>query len=128
MFAAMLTLGGFFDISTKLDVDYTFCDPMIIRLLFAVYAILSTVVLMNILIAMMNHTYSEVMNLKDILWAVEGLRFVSWISYDNSFCLRSICKAISKKYIFSNVTDDRHVWIDIPHTNSDAPDTNIEIR
>ena len=40
----------------------------IVRLLFAVYLIISTVVLMNILIAVMTHRYDDEFRMKETLW------------------------------------------------------------
>ena len=56
---------------------------------------------MNILIAMMNSTYTEVLGLQDSLWCTEALRFLIWIAMDNVLWTRDIVRQILKMTVFS---------------------------
>jgi len=89
-FSMMFGMGSLFDDAAEAKLS----DPDFIRLLFAIYICITTVVLLNILIAMMNFTYQDVVNLQDVLWSVEGLHYVVWIAQDNFLWSGSICRSI----------------------------------
>ena len=60
---------------------------------FASCICVSTIVLMNILIAMMNKTYEDVTSLQEALWCIDVLQFVDWITQDSWLrMLRELCR------------------------------------
>lgn len=80
-FYQMLSPGNVLDITE---------DPMywdgglhrgasMLRAVYATYSILSSVVLMNMLIAMMNSTYSDVKSVRLTAWRFESLRMAVWV-------------------------------------------------
>jgi ankyrin repeat protein len=101
MYGVTIGVGSFFDDATLTNnVTGLPTDSVnIVRLVFAIYLLLTSVVLMNVLIAMMNGTYETVDGLKETLWCVDCLKFVVWISRDNWFGLRSICGLLTQTFV-----------------------------
>jgi ankyrin repeat protein len=56
-----------------------------VRGVFAVYLCLSIVVLLNMLIAMMNNRYSNVLEIRRSLWYIETVNSIAWVN-DFLFC------------------------------------------
>ena len=106
MFGAVMTMGNLFDMSSQDDGDFQVCNPNVVRLMFAAYFCITVVVLMNILIAMMNGTYASVIELEDKLWCFESLHFVTWVSQDNILWIRTVCRALSHKFVYDSVGEE----------------------
>lgn len=102
LFGTIVGQGDLFQMSTEHESNFHYSSPLMIKLLFAIYVILSTIVLMNILIAMMNNTYKDIVGLRNTLWCVEALRFLNWISKDNVLWTIDAFRYLLSKTIFSN--------------------------
>jgi ankyrin repeat protein len=100
MFGMMTGQSDLFQLSTENVSNFHRSNLWMIRLLFVLYIVLSTIVLMNILIAMMNNTYNEVVGLKETLWCVEALRFLNWIAKDNVLWTADAFRHLLSKTIF----------------------------
>ena len=112
VFASMLGQGSLLDdiTSDTSTSKLNYNSVTIVRLLFAVYLITSTIVLMNMLIAMMNHTYDDVFRLKETLWCEENLSFVTWVAQDNMLWMSSLCRLFCNKFVLTKIrkTDERY--------------------
>lgn len=102
-FVSMLGLGGFIDtISGKEAKNLNLVYPStvhLVRIIFALYIIVSAVVFMNILIAMMNKTYDNIIGIRDTLWCVETLNFIVWIGQDNIIGMRTISRWLANTFV-----------------------------
>ena len=77
-FYRMLSPRNILDVSEDQDYKLSGGKVSVLRGICAAYSILSTVVLMNMLIAMMNSTYSEVKSNRSTAWRIESLRMALW--------------------------------------------------
>ncbi|ESO10535.1 hypothetical protein HELRODRAFT_167034 [Helobdella robusta] len=80
-FYQMLSPGNVLDVTKSPNGNGTDNAPgaSVLRGVYATYSILSSVVLMNMLIAMMNSTYSDVKSVRSTAWRFESLRMALWI-------------------------------------------------
>lgn len=109
-----LSLGDFVSDSTESS-SILFSNPSAVKILFVMYICLCTMMLMNILIAMMTNTYYDVLELKKTLWCVERLRFVAWISQDNILGIRTACRRLTTWWILDHcLPDEERIRLGIP--------------
>jgi hypothetical protein len=113
-FTSMLGQGSFLEDLTSESSTVTLhaSNVTMIRIIYVIYLLMSTIVLLNILIAMMNHTYDEVLGLRETLWCVESLNFITWIVQDDILWMRTICrhwinKRVIVKFRYANGTYER---------------------
>jgi len=85
-------------------------DSHMVRSVFAVYLCLSIVVLLNMLIAMMNNRYSNVLDIRRSLWYIETVNSIAWASYvlrfDRCRCVFGMFAAGIKKPIKVEPNED----------------------
>ena len=99
-FYQMLSPGNVLDI-TETPMYWekgTHKGASMLRAVYATYSILSSVVLMNMLIAMMNSTYSDVKSVRLTSWRFESLRMAVWA--EKNFLLVGKLKLIRFKAKF----------------------------
>ena len=73
VYATMLGDGKLFE-------DEAISGSSGIRAVFAIYLLMSVVVLLNMLIAMMNNRYSKVVEIKHELWYIETVHSIAWLN------------------------------------------------
>jgi ankyrin repeat protein len=115
MYGQMVSAGSFFDTATSDDSTATlsYDNVNLVRSLMAVYLLITTVVLMNILIAAMNQTFKGVVDIKRMLWCVDSLNFVVWIAQDNWLGVRSAYRSLVGKFIIKilhNKMKQTHIY------------------
>jgi hypothetical protein len=79
----------------------------LLHVVFAGYLCLSTIILLNMLIAMMNSTYSMVRSTRATTWRVESLRSALWVERKLPFLKRSLFLHFDTQ---RRVVDDRPRW------------------
>ena len=89
-FYQMLSPGNVLDVTENPiywhdDKNTAVSGSRVLRAVYATYSILSSVVLMNMLIAMMNSTYSDVKSVRSTAWRFESLRMALWIERNFRF-------------------------------------------
>ena len=102
-----------------------------LRAVYATYSILSSVVLMNMLIAMMNSTYSDVKSVRLTAWRLESLRMAVWL--DTNFSIISRLRLIRFKARFDK-WQNRWYMEKVPDkgqstrslSDNDAPPSTLE--
>ena len=77
-FYRMLSPGNILDVSEDQDYKNSGGSVSVLRGICAAYSILSSVVLMNMLIAMMNSTYSDAKSNRSTAWRIKSLKMVLW--------------------------------------------------
>ena len=87
-FYRMLSPGNILDVSEEKGYAESGGSVGILRAVCAAYSVLSTVVLMNMLIAMMNSTYSDIRNNKSTAWRIESLKIALWFEQKIPFLRR----------------------------------------
>ena len=111
-FALMTGMGSWTSMSLTEDEQLrpgTYAGLTMMNLLFALCICASTIILMNILIAMMNKTYQDVTSLQETLWCIDVLQFIVWISqHDMLFWIRDIYRWLLVKFVYCTprLTDD----------------------
>ena len=127
-FYRMLSPEAILDVSVSEDYKRSGGSVAVLRAICSVYSILSTVVLMNMLIAMMNSTYSDVSSMKSAAWRLESLRMALWL--ERHFPLRKL-KFLTLKgtindssqnrwYMKYNPEDRREVWGGVEEMGEDS--------
>jgi hypothetical protein len=99
-FIAMLSMGNIINLSFENDYAFSKTDLHLFRFLCVCYLCTCTVVLMNIIIAKINHTYDDVMDEIETLTWIENVNFVLWLATDKLFCLRTLCRKVCKNAMF----------------------------
>jgi hypothetical protein len=85
-----VTVGGLLDISTEPDYEHAGGNIHLLHIVFAGYLCISTIILLNMLIAMMNTTYSEVSLERATAWRIESLRTALWVERTIPICKHSV--------------------------------------
>lgn len=65
-----------------------------IKVFYVIYIILSNIILLNLLIAMMNKSYSKILMKKEVIWRIDSMRLGVYI--EKTF----LCKSFRKKPIY----------------------------
>jgi Ion transport protein len=103
MFNTMLGHGALYDWTNAWSGDWTSTlrnDTIVVfSLIYSVFLLLATIVLLNVLIAMMNNTYQEVLKISDSLWNVECLQLVAWMTRDNFLGTRNLYYYFVKHFV-----------------------------
>lgn len=97
-FYRMLSPGNILDVSEEKGYAESGGSVGILRTVCAAYSVLSTVVLMNMLIAMMNSTYSDIRNNKSTAWRIESLKIALWFEQKIPFLRRWNLLGFSTKH------------------------------
>ena len=77
------------------------------HLVFAAYLCLTTIIMLNMLIAMMNSTYSLVSSTRAATWRIESLRTALWFERRMPLIKRSLFLRFKT---YRRVVDDRPRW------------------
>jgi hypothetical protein len=101
-----VTVGGLLDVSTEPHYEEAGGNIHLLHIVFAGYICLSTIILLNMLIAMMNSTYSAVRSTKATTWRVESLRTALWVE-------RKV--PLLKRSLFIHFNTQRQMADDGPH-------------
>ena len=78
-----------------------------LQMVFAAYLCLSTIIMLNMLIAMMNSTYSLVSSTRASTWRVESLRTALWFERKMPLLKSSVFLRFKT---YRRVVDDRPRW------------------
>jgi len=79
----------------------------LLHMVFAAYICLSTIIMLNMLIAMMNSTYSLVSSGHEPTWRIESLRTALWFERKMPLIKRSMFLRFK---MYRRVVDDRPRW------------------
>ena len=79
----------------------------VLHMVFAAYLCLSTIIMLNMLIAMMNSTYSLVSSTRATAWRIESLRTALWFERKMPLLKRSMFLRFKT---YRQVVDDRPRW------------------
>ena len=80
----------------------------LLHVVFAAYLCLSSIIMLNLLIAMMNTTYSMVSSTRATAWRVESLRKALW--YERQIPLLKTSMFLRFQKYSRTVVDDRPRW------------------
>ena len=92
-FNMMIGMGELFDDSLETNMDAVGRSILYLKIFYLIYIILSTVILLNLLIAMMNDSYSSILQEQKVTWRIESVSL--GVAIETSFPMSRL---------FSNVT------------------------
>lgn len=105
-YATMLGDGALFELDAVTD-----ANSHALRVVFSIYLCLSIIVLLNMLIAMMNNRYANVIDIKETLWFIETLNCIAWICrlmpYVRDCLFKRMCHGIAKHQSALSTDDDQ---------------------
>jgi ankyrin repeat protein len=87
-------------------------NPMSAKVLFAVYLCLSTIMLLNLLIAMMNKSYQEIDGEINLLWIYENIRLAVFLAETRIQLIQKPTRWFMKRFIFKENGQSVEVYLD----------------
>ncbi|XP_041371421.1 uncharacterized protein LOC121384979 [Gigantopelta aegis] len=87
-FNLMIGMGELFDGSVATSLQAVGRSTLYIKILYIIYMILGTIVLLNLLIAMMNDSYSDILRRRQLGWRIESVQLGVDIEKSNPWCTK----------------------------------------
>ena len=92
-FNLMIGMGELFDGTVSTNLAVVGRSSLYIKILYIIYMILGTIVLLNLLIAMMNDSYSDILRRRQLAWRIESVQLGVDIEKSNPWCTKLFSSA-----------------------------------